>query len=151
MSDSREMNINPALSPKVCGKCGQVKMTIAGVMQCPNCSTENSPKTGHTIIVTEPTGENGPAHVKFLTPKDEFIMEAEQVLAERKKAAADPVVAQAAPIAGTVLVHVPVGLFADLVMWARKLKVPKDWKEAEKIKAITDFQIEINSKLGGLK
>lgn len=154
------MNVNAALSPKACGTCGQIKMTISGVMQCPNCSTANEPKTGHTIIVTEPTGVNGPAHVKFLTPKDAFIMEAEQVLAERKKAesasagvASDQLTSKgvgAAP-AGTVVVHVPISLFPDLVMWARKLKLPKDWKEAEKIKAITDFQIEINSKLGGLK
>lgn len=154
MSESREMNINSALSPKACGTCGQIKMTIAGVMQCPNCSTANEPKTGHTIIVTEPTGEKGPAHVKFLSAKDTFIMEAEQVLAERKKAAAEqgvPGMASVAPVAGTVVVHVPVSLFPDLVMWARKQKIPRDWKQAEKIKAITDFQIEINSKLGGLK
>lgn len=156
MSESREMNVNAALSPKACGKCGQVKMTISGVMQCPNCSTADEPKTGHTIIVTEPTGEKGPAHVKFLTPKDTFIMEAEQILAERKKAEQaqtgyPPDAKAAAPIAGTVLVHVPVSLFPDLVMWARKQKIPRDWKQAEKIKAITDFQIEINSKLGGLK
>lgn len=159
MSESREMNVNEALSPKMCGKCGQVKMTIAGVTQCPNCSTGNEPKTGNTIIVTEPTGENGPAHVKFLTPKDAFIMEAEQILAERKKAgqAQEAVMGipstanSAAPVAGTVLIHVPVSLFPDLVMWARKQKIPRDWKQAEKIKAITDFQIEINSKLGGLK
>lgn len=151
MSDSREMNVNAALSPKSCGKCGQVKMTIGGVMQCPNCSTGNEEKTGHTIIVTEPTGENGPAHVKFLTPKDTFIMEAEQILAERKKEQGMTGVAASAPVAGTVLVHVPVSLFPDLVMWARKQKIPRDWKQAEKIKAITDFQIEINSKLGGLK
>lgn len=152
MSDSREMNVNAALSPKACGKCGQVKMTISGVMQCPNCSTADEPKTGHTIIVTEPTGENGPAHVKFITPKDAFIMEAEQILAERKKAEQGmPGIASAAPVAGTVLVHVPISLFPDLVMWARKQKIPRDWKQAEKIKAITDFQIELNSKLGGLK
>lgn len=159
MSESREMNVNAALSPKACGKCGQVKMTISGVVQCPNCSTENEPKTGHTIIVTEPTGERGPAHVKFLAPKDAFIMEAEQVLAERKKAAVLAGVAEAkatsegvvATPAGTVVVHVPVSLFPDLVMWARKQKIPRDWKQAEKIKAITDFQIEINLKLGGLK
>lgn len=158
MSDSREMNVNAALSPKACGKCGQVKMTISGVMQCPNCSTADEPKTGHTIIVTEPTGENGPAHVKFLTPKDTFIMEAEQILVERKKAAQLPnsttdfmAAQENMTRPGTVVVHVPVSLFPDLVMWARKQKIPRDWKQAEKIKAITDFQIEINSKLGGLK
>lgn len=152
MSESREMNVNEGLSPKACGKCGQVKMTISGVTQCPNCSTGNEPKTGHTIIVTEPKGENGPAHVKFITQKEAFVMEAEQILAERKKI--EQVisgVAAATPVAGTVLVHVPVSLFPDLVMWARKQKIPRDWKQAEKIKAITDFQIEINSKLGGLK
>jgi hypothetical protein len=148
MSEDRQMNINTKESPKNCGRCGHLTMTIDGSRQCPNCITENEPKTGHTIIIDEPKGEKGPVTIRRVTQRDQVIMEAEAVLEARKKGETVVVVA---PAPGTVAVNVPVTLFPDLVMWARKLKLPKDWKEAEKIKAITEFQIEINSKLGGLK
>lgn len=154
------MNVNAAESPRVCTTCGQTQMKIDGAMKCPNCSSGLEPKTGVTVILTEPQGEKGPVVIQRLTTRDQVLLEAEQVLQARKKAVrggtqtdlveTEEVKAPVAP-AGTVTVHVPISLFPDLVMWARKLKLPKDWKEAEKIKAITDFQIEINSKLGGLK
>lgn len=153
------MNINAEFSPKNCAACGHTKMRIEGVMKCPNCSTANEPKTGHTIIVTEPNGKDGPVVIQRLNLEEQRLLEAKQILELRKKTEAEakgmPGIAAQEEMttskAGTVTIHVPTNLFPDLVMWARKLKVPKDWKEAEKIKAITDFQIEINSKLGGLK
>jgi len=153
------MHVNDEHSPKRCNKCRMQKMKMDGVMKCPNCDVKGE-GTGQTIIVTEPNGEKGPVKIRLVSKEEETMLAAQKILEQRKAmetvsagVAVDWTASKgavAAP-AGTVVIHVPVTLFPDLVMWARKLKLPKDWKEAEKIAAITNFQIEINQKLGGLQ
>gem|GEM_PF-3672871 len=120
-----------------CNTCGMQKIIADGKWLCPNCGT-NEPKTGHTIMITEPLGKDGPVKIERVQAGDRSVDVLGVVEAEIQKRT------------NTILLHVPTSLFPELVIWARKLKMPKDWKEAEKIKALTDFQVEINNKLENL-
>jgi ribosomal protein L37AE/L43A len=135
MSD-REMTMADASkqAPR-CPTCGQTKMQVDSAWQCLNCGPQE-PKTGRTMIVNEDA--NGKVKLEFIAA------------GEGKVTHASPSHAAPAALNGTISVNVPLDLFPDLVIWARKLKLPKSWEQAAKIKAITDFQVELTNKLGGL-
>jgi uncharacterized Zn finger protein (UPF0148 family) len=134
-----------------CPTCGMTKMIADGKWQCPNCST-NEPKTGHTILITEPQGKDGPVKIQRVQAGDVATPDCgPSNVGLQPQFTPEQVEQEIQKRTNTVLLHVPTSLFPDLVMWCRKLKLPKDWKEAEKIKAITDFQVEINKKLENLQ
>lgn len=132
----RVVGNNPDGSPRY---CGMTKMTVEDEQgkraECPNCGSE-TPKTGKTITVTEAdTNVNGPVKVKFVDS------------AGTSSSPAQVVDKRSAPRPGFVSVEVPAELFPDLVAWARKLKVPRRWEEAERMQAVVEFQVQINKLL----